>query len=271
MQDLVKKGSGETGITVISSASADGVVSQWQNRLLPLMKGMVMGLTAFFFLASCAQLVYLHQKIGQAPRLNANELMQFFPNSTEPNYQELVRLKVMIALEANTLERRHHQANVLLMSRLWIHYLGFVTGMILALVGAAFILGKLQEQHSDLGAKVGQAELSFKSASPGLMLVGLGTVLMLATVIVHHEITVSDAQVYTRELGLSPRTLLDSTPPPLPSRAPENKELPLDEKLPDSTPPSLPSRAPENKKLPLDEKLPDSTPPPLPPRKPANE
>ena len=45
---------------------------QWQNRLLPWMIRMVVGLTAFFFIASLAQLFYLHWEISTAPVLNPN-------------------------------------------------------------------------------------------------------------------------------------------------------------------------------------------------------
>jgi hypothetical protein len=199
---------------------ADEALTRWQRRLLPLMEGMVVGLTVFFFLASCAQLIYLHQRIGQAPRVDASELLPNPPTGAEPAREamELARLRAIIALETNTLERRHHQANVLLMSQLWIRYLGFVTGMILALVGATFILGKLQEQFSELRADVGGAEGILKSSSPGLMLVVFGAILMLATIVVRHEISVTDAPVYTREWSLTPNVNTESMPPQLPPR-----------------------------------------------------
>jgi hypothetical protein len=63
------------------------------------------------------------------------------------------------------------------MSRLWTTYLGFVTGMIFALVGAMFVLGKLESDPSELKTKVGTAlDTSFKSASPGLVLAVLGVI-----------------------------------------------------------------------------------------------
>jgi len=132
----------------------------------------------------------------------------------------MARLRAMIALEANTLERRHHQANVLLMSQLWIRYLGFVTGMILALVGTAFILGKLQERFSEFTANVDGTGGTLKSSSPGLMLVVFGMILMLATVIARQEISVTDAPVYTNEWISAPSVQLEATPPHLPPRKP---------------------------------------------------
>jgi hypothetical protein len=57
-------------------------------------------------------------------------------------------MAILSSLETNIVERRYHQANVSLMSRVWTRYLGFVTGMVLAMVGSIFILGKLREMES---------------------------------------------------------------------------------------------------------------------------
>ena len=202
-------------ITAVSSRpNSDKGIRRWQTRLLPLMEGMVVGLTLFFFLATCGQLIYLHQRIGQAPRMNVSELLPDQPTkSTIQETMEVAQLRATIALEANALERRHHQANVALMSQVWIRYLGFATGMILALVGAAFILGKVQERFSEIAATADGWGGTLKSSSPGLMLAAFGTILMLATIVVRQEGSVTDAPVYTREWG-SP--VPDSTTPQLP-------------------------------------------------------
>jgi hypothetical protein len=183
------------------------------------MERMVVGLTVFFFLASCVQLIYLHRRIDQAPRVDVRELLPDAPaQTTLQETMELARLRAIIALEANTLERRHHQANVVLMSQLWIRYLGFVTGMILALVGTAFILGKLQDRFSQFTAQVAGTGGTLRSSSPGLMLVGFGTILMLATILAHREMSVTDAPVYTREWSSAPSVQVETTPPQLPPR-----------------------------------------------------
>jgi hypothetical protein len=49
---------------------------------------------------------------------------------------------VAAVLEADALQRRYHQANANMLARVWTRQLGFITGMLLALVGAAFILGR---------------------------------------------------------------------------------------------------------------------------------
>ncbi len=165
------------------------------------MARMVLGLTVFFFIASCVQLIYLHWTIRNSPQLNLRPSAFYSATADAGEEQKLAaaRLQALVDLEAYSLRRHTHQANVLLMARVWTHYLGFVTGMILALVGAAFILGKLQIASTDVNAKVQMAEISIKSSSPGLILVFLGVLLMLTTIVTHHKIETSDTAVYLKE------------------------------------------------------------------------
>jgi hypothetical protein len=172
------------------TAAAD---SRWQERLQPVMVWMVIGLTIFFFVASLVQLAYLHEKIWQAPQVELEELTELRATSGEALTPELLMLAL---LETNALQRRYHQANVLLMSRVWARYLGFVTGMILALVGAVFILGKLSEEATELGATGPDVGFNLRSGSPGVILAVLGVVLMGATIVTHHEIETVDQPIY---------------------------------------------------------------------------
>jgi hypothetical protein len=177
---------------------------RWQTKLLPLMCAMVIGLTLFFFLATCFQLIWLHKRIWDSPKLQINDILPL-DNGPQKNSDDQLRTSVfnsLVRLEASLLDRRYHQANVSLMSRLWIRYLGFVTGMILSLVGATFILGKLQWPVSEVGAKVENVKFHLKSASPGLFLAAFGVVLMLITIVTHHEIKVTDGAVYTNGMTL---------------------------------------------------------------------
>jgi len=171
----------------------------WQKRLLPVMTGMLIGLTMFFLLSSFVQLFYLHRQIETCPVLDLSPAMKILEtgelNATDRlNYS---RWKTLATLEGYALDRRYHQANVLLMSRIWKSYLGFVTGLIMAMVGAAFILGKLREPETTLNAEGSAFKFSMISTSPGLILATLGTFLMLTTIIHHSEIDVKDSALYT--------------------------------------------------------------------------
>ena len=159
-------------------------------------------LSLFFFLASLAQLIYLHYVISHRALFNAKEslsLLQITSDASQEQIIEATRMKALVMLEAGNLDDLYHQANVLLMGRLWTSYIGFVTGMILAIVGATFILGKLKESVSELSGKTAAADFSFKSASPGLILAVLGTLLMITTIVTHHEINVQHAAVYIHD------------------------------------------------------------------------
>jgi hypothetical protein len=173
---------------------------EWQNKLLPLMKRMIIYLTLFFFIASFGQLIYLQVSINTAPAININQplsLLQSVNNINQEEKQSVAKLEAIILLESNTMERRHHQANVLLMSSIWVRYLGFVTGMILAMIGAIFILGKLEQNEvSEIAGKTVQGEVSIKSASPGIILVVLGAALMIITIVMQDTIQVNDSPVY---------------------------------------------------------------------------
>jgi hypothetical protein len=210
-------------------AGAGGGDRAWQKRLLPVMVGLLVALTAFFFIASCMQLYYLQSRIDRAPQLDLSAALASLDEIGKDlqnaklgdqlafnNRLQFARWKTLALLEANALQRRYHQSGVLLISRIWTRYLGFVTGTILAMVGAAFILGKLQEASSNLGAEGGFGKLSLTTASPGLVLATLGTMLMLATLATNMDLQVNDGPVYLRE-QIAP---VEGPPPPLaPDRA----------------------------------------------------
>jgi hypothetical protein len=172
---------------------------KWQDRLLPLMVGLLIGLTVFFFGVTFVQMSYLHTSMLQIPAIDLRSppdndwlaAAETFADKTTGR-----RLEILAKLEAYLIERRYHQASALLMSGLWIRYLGFVTGMILALVGASFVLGKLQEPATEVFGKSSLIDFSVKSSSPGIILAVLGVVLMFATIMDRDEYSVKDARIY---------------------------------------------------------------------------
>lgn len=188
---------------------------RWQERTLPLMVRTVVGLTVFFFVVSLVQLTYLHWTIRQAPEF---ELPSFagVPEGGREGFEDrfsVARFRTLAELDARTTERRYHQVNALLMARVWTRYMGFVTGMILATVGAVFILGKLRESSSEMSASVGDVGMAIRSASPGLIMTVLGVFLMVITIVVNHRIEGTDVPGYVRYFG-------DGALPPEGSRPP---------------------------------------------------
>ncbi len=207
----------------LSKRKVSSGLQLWQEKLLPFMVKMILGLTLFFFVASCFQLFYVNRSINKSPELILREspYMSEAANMTSEQKSEAVKYQALVDLEAYSLRRHAHLANVSIMARIWIQYLGFVTGMILALVGASFILGKLQIATSSVEAKVQEAELSIKSSSPGLFLVVLGVILMITTICIHHRIETTDNGVYLKASSHS--GIFDTERPPVPQIPDGNK------------------------------------------------
>jgi hypothetical protein len=200
----------------------------WQNRLLPVMLKMVIGLTIFFFVASFVQLFYLQNHMATSTGLDLKALLPVTKpgDLADKSSLDAVRWTGLVALEQYSIQRRYHQANVLLMARVWTRYLGFVTGMICTLVGAIFILGKLQEPASALSGEAPSWKFSVTTTSPGLMLAVLGTVLMVTTLVVPARIEVEDKATFVgtwngggHSLQL-PEELLKDVPAPSNTKTP---------------------------------------------------
>jgi hypothetical protein len=159
-------------------------ISKWQYKLLPTIIRIIIFLTVFFFLASLMQLIYLQTRIDKVPEIDKNWV------------KATIHDNQLYQLEYLTIQNRYHQGNTSLMSRIWLQYLGFITGMILAIIGAIFILGKLREPETKIDLDASQVKFSILSASPGLVMVFLGTFIMITTIVVHNEIEIKDASVY---------------------------------------------------------------------------
>jgi hypothetical protein len=209
---------GETSHVNELPSSFDLASGRWQMGMLPLMKATIVGLTIFFFVASFFQLLYLQSRMQSSPPANMNAIFSVLNDKDSPNYQEKLaatKLKANIYFEQNIVARRYQQAGILLMAGVWVRYMGFITGMILAMVGAIFILGKLKEQRTDLSAKVRDSEVKVGSTSPGIILCTLGAVLMGLTVAMQQQHDVLDAAVYFNGVPAEERGLDTTGKPPL--------------------------------------------------------
>ncbi|MEP6596706.1 MAG: SDR family NAD(P)-dependent oxidoreductase, partial [Ginsengibacter sp.] len=117
---------------------------------------------------------------------------------------EYLKWYSLVKMEEHSINRRYNQGGVLLMSRIYIKYLGFFTGMILAIVGSVFIISKLKEDVSELEGSI-QDKTKFKliSSSPGIIFGVLGTALMMTTILTHSEISVKDMPLYLNTYNIS--------------------------------------------------------------------
>ena len=150
------------------------------------------------------QMAYLQRIISEVPSVVLPSVVTQGGTPEQPTLEGDIsarHLEILATMEAYLAERRYHHASVLMMSGLWTRYLGFVTGMVLALVGASFILGKLESSASEFEGKGAGFEGSLKTASPGIILAVLGVILMLTTIINSDTYETHDGSIYLPSWG----------------------------------------------------------------------
>jgi hypothetical protein len=177
----------------------------WQLRLLPFVVGVLSLLTLFACVANVVQVYEVEKHIEGTHDVNINDIVPAASGGTgtETDRLSYMRWRTLVVMEANALESRYHQANMILMTRVYIIFLGFTTGMVLAMVGATFILAKLRESEAKIEAGTSTWKMALTTASPGLVLAFFGTTLMLATIWARTEISVRDKSVYLGEIDIS--------------------------------------------------------------------
>jgi len=188
---------------------------------LPFTMKFIVFMAIIFVAISLAVLFFLYGEVRTQPR----DLSSLFASSERAiseghATEDHLRWQTLVLLEQDVTRHRYQQVNSTLLLRAWTRYMGFLTGMILALVGAILILMKLQEGATKLTAKTKGVLGSLATNSPGIVLATLGTILMGITLIVPFQFDTRDVAVYLRDSPTSSGKL----PPPLPlSQSP--KEL----------------------------------------------
>jgi hypothetical protein len=162
-------------------------IYKWQQKLLPWFIVMPTVLIGIFIFLATQQLVSFNKKLQTKP--DSTLVSRIIPSGREiassygeSNNQKYLLFTILAHLEQESTFRRYNQGALLLMSRIFTKYLGFFTGMILAIVGAVFIIGKIREDSANITADVNEMmKFSIISSSPGIIFGVLGTILMLAT------------------------------------------------------------------------------------------
>ena len=208
-------------VSEVSAATSPDLVRKetiaWQRGLLPFMTRFVVTMAVAFFLFSGFHVYEVTRYIQEDQGLNIRAAVQAEisrPVATPLTSTDLSN-NALLLLEADTLNRRYHQAGGMLMSRIWSRQLTFITGMVLAFVGAVFILGKLSESSSQISGETAQLKLAITSASPGLILSFLGTSLIMASLFVPSNLDVADGAAYVNRLqpAQQPRAVAATTEP----------------------------------------------------------
>jgi hypothetical protein len=174
----------------------------WQRRLLPFMASMLTLLAIFAVVSNIYQTNEMRRYIESFPEVDLNpswEALKVDNTATIADRFAIAQWKALALLESQAIRSRYHYSGIIMMGRIYIIHLGFATGVVMALVGAVFILGKISESSSSLKADTGSLRLAFQSSSPGLSLALLGTILILVTIWTRAEVEVRDHALYVPE------------------------------------------------------------------------
>jgi hypothetical protein len=211
----------DTSDPVPSALSVQSELSRWQGRLLPFMVTAIAALAVFFFISSYVQLERLNQAVAPPSTPALEQALSRIDTSAAAlpigEATALLRWKTMALLERDVVRHRYAQVNATMLLRAWTRQLGFVTGMILAFVGAIFILARLSDSGTQLNAEGNGLKGALSTSSPGIVLCVLGTGLMLVTLTINFEATTHDVPVYLGPLAQSSASV--APPAPLDSLA----------------------------------------------------
>lgn len=173
-----------------STPAADKQRMAWQTKLLPFVVIFLPLLCVVYFW------IYVNQigKIeGRRQREEAQSITQQINALTRKNSS--IEEKLYTA-ELLALLHRHQSADDVIDSRMLTISLSFLTGVILAFVGAIFILGKFSEDPTKLEASQEKLRLSLVSSSPGIILSTLGVALICICIVSKTSIDVKDEALY---------------------------------------------------------------------------
>jgi hypothetical protein len=205
--------------------SIDRDLIRWQRRLLPFMAGFMVVMAFLFFVFSGLHIYQVTHfiQLADGPDTRTQIENEISRPTGQPVTADEVMEHSLLLLEADALDKRYHEAGGLLMSRIWSRQLAFITGMVMAFVGAAFILGKLSENTTQISGGSDQWKVAISSASPGIILSFLGTVVIVASLFVKATLEVNDAPGYVQALHPGARML--TVAPDTPNTKPE---IPID-------------------------------------------
>jgi hypothetical protein len=206
----------EAELRVVAPIKHDPELVKWQRALLPVMTVFVISLAIAFFALSTRTLngvgAFVEGEHGELRDQIKSVITQARPGAVETS-DDLIR-RGLLLLEADALDRRYHQASALLMSRIWAKHLAFMVGMILAFIGAIFILGKLSEAPTAVSGEGAQWKMAITSSSPGILLAFFGATLIATSIVIHESIDVHDGPAYLQSVILQSDGGTASVPKP---------------------------------------------------------
>jgi uncharacterized protein YacL len=172
---------------------------EWQNKLLPWFIILPTVLITLFILLATRQVTQINKRMQITQDTTFVQQMMAKTDARFTSDLEYYKWIALVKLEQESFYRRYNQAELLLMSRIFTKYLGFFTGMILAIVGAVFIIGRIREDENNIEGTVAEkARFNLVTSSTGIIFGLLGTALMMTTILHHRDIEVRDHALYLK-------------------------------------------------------------------------
>jgi len=175
----------------------------WHQRIFPAISIVIVGLAILFIGTSLYHFSQISAYLQQSPDVDVEPILARALGTDKARLDEgfetgsyIPHWAGLLTLEAASMKKRHHQANALLASRLWLRYLAVVSGIVLVCVGSIFTLAKLQEGATHVEGEASTIKLRVASASPGLIMTMLGCALILTAVLHNPAITLQDGRSY---------------------------------------------------------------------------
>jgi hypothetical protein len=153
---------------------------RWQRQLLPFMKWFVILFGVVYFVVLLLDIWEMQRFLRELNSSHvSNQIFNQLEYAKDRDMNEQLQRRTDLLLVANAVHKANRQNSVAILSRIAARQSATFTGMVLSFIGAVFILGKLTDRpKDDLGAGGSQWLVHLSSASPGLILVVIGAILV---------------------------------------------------------------------------------------------
>ena len=173
-------------------------VNTWQKVLFGVGLFCTLAVFVVFVVTTIMQVDEVQKSITQSPTLKDSLIYNLMTKTSPESKDNMIDISLLM-LENQTIQKRYHNANMILKSQIYTRYLGFLAGMILSILGAMFILGKFREDPTDAKFESGEESklsLQLKSSSPGILLTFIGSLTMMVAMLNRTEVEVTDGAIY---------------------------------------------------------------------------
>lgn len=204
----------QIGLMKLEAAKAE---QRWQRSVLPFMMAGLVVAAAFFGWTTYTFFDRLQTELAYS-RAEAYGLIDRADAAARGVSDIAYRdWAVRSTLEQAALQQRFNVQVAIVKGRLWARFMGFLTGMLLALTGCVFVLGKLRSDIDFSGSAKGTSA-ALKTSSPGVYLALLGTIIIVMALAVPGSVESTDAAVYLLPRGEVPGpSRVNTAPAPLPA------------------------------------------------------